>query len=158
MTRTNILYGHHLIHTLREHGYHCALCGIQHIANMFPDPPKTIGYDEFLGCDIANGHAKAIEFLRRRHDRPFFLSMGFFETHRPFPSAHPHDAPRYCQPPAPLPDTPATRNAGWSRPAIPCRPATYRCRLPPGSTTATAHTPKMRACPMASADSSSITA
>ena len=41
--------------------------------------------------------------------QPFFLSVGFFETHREFmkPSS-PRDA-KYSLPPAPLPDTPETR-------------------------------------------------
>src|SRR5438128_7412917 len=41
--------------------------------------------------------------------QPFFLSVGFFETHREFlkPST-PQDA-KYALPPAPLPDTPQTR-------------------------------------------------
>src|SRR5258708_31942880 len=41
--------------------------------------------------------------------QPFFLSVGFFETHREFmkPSS-PWDA-KYASPPAPLPDTPETR-------------------------------------------------
>jgi arylsulfatase A-like enzyme len=101
-------YRHHLIHTLREHGYHSALAGIQHIANMFPDPATAIGYDEFLGHP-AEAHTKAVEFLGRRHGRPFFLSVGFFETHREFPAEHPHDDPNYCLPPAPLPDTAENR-------------------------------------------------
>jgi arylsulfatase A-like enzyme len=39
--------------------------------------------------------------------QPFFLSVGFFETHRPFPE--PGDGPHYCKPPATLPDTPEIR-------------------------------------------------
>jgi arylsulfatase A-like enzyme len=101
-------YGHHLIHTLRQHGYHSALAGIQHIANMFPEPWKAIGYDEFLGHP-AEAHTKAVEFLARQHDRPFFLSVGFHETHREFPVAHPLDDARYCLPPPQVPDTPGNR-------------------------------------------------
>ena len=45
--------------------------------------------------------------------KPFFLSIGLNETHRPFPRAdpahHPAEDERYCSPPAPLPDTPAMR-------------------------------------------------
>src|SRR5690606_11932695 len=40
--------------------------------------------------------------------QPFFLDVGYFETHRPFPQAAP-DESRYVQPPDPLPDTPETR-------------------------------------------------
>ena len=41
--------------------------------------------------------------------QPFFLSVGFFETHREFMKpGSPGDA-KYSKPPAPLPDTPETR-------------------------------------------------
>jgi arylsulfatase A-like enzyme len=41
--------------------------------------------------------------------QPFFLSVGFHNTHRPFGTIDPADDPRYCLPPAPLPDAPETR-------------------------------------------------
>ena len=103
-------YSHHIIHTLKPHGYHTALSGIQHIATERDEaaPWQVIGYDEHLG-DHDKAHEKAIEFLRRNHKTPFFLSVGFFETHRIFPEEHPNDDARYCMPPSPLPDTPENR-------------------------------------------------
>jgi N-sulfoglucosamine sulfohydrolase len=64
-------YHHHLIHTLRTAGYTSRLVGEQHIAA----DPREIGYDEI---------AAVIEPLP---PEPFFLDVGFTETHRPFPAA-----------------------------------------------------------------------
>jgi hypothetical protein len=59
---------------------------------------------------------QAAAFLQRPHDRPFFLSCGFFLTHRTGAGVqwHNDDAsplgdPRYVRVPAPLPDTPEIR-------------------------------------------------
>ncbi len=102
-------YSHHIIHTLKTVGYTSALCGIQHIAGG-STPWKTIGYDE---CPTASGaaeaHTAAIEYLNNTPSQPFFLSVGFFNTHRVFPVDHPKDDARYVMPPSPLPDTPETR-------------------------------------------------
>jgi N-sulfoglucosamine sulfohydrolase len=101
-------YQHHIIHTLREAGYTSALAGVQHIAH----PPETaaqiiIGYDRFLG-EPATAHERAAAFLDDPPPEPFFLSVGFTETHREFPVT-PDENPSYCLPPPPLPDTRETR-------------------------------------------------
>ena len=103
-------YSRHILHTLRKEGYTSALAGVQHIADHRQGTPpwKTIGYDVFLG-ETDEAHTKAVEFLSQRSDKPFFLSVGFVETHRDFPAEHPQDDARYCLPPAPLPDTPEIR-------------------------------------------------
>ncbi|MCK5380086.1 MAG: sulfatase-like hydrolase/transferase, partial [Candidatus Latescibacteria bacterium] len=101
-------YGHHMVHTLREVGYTSALAGIQHIADRSDSPWRTIGYDAFLG-DHAVAHERACDFLEHAPDEPFFLSVGFFETHREFPELGSDDRPEYCMPPAPLPDAPEVR-------------------------------------------------
>jgi arylsulfatase A-like enzyme len=101
-------YRHHILYTLRDAGYQSVLAGLQHIA----DRPERIGYDEVLkprnnhAAEVAPGAAR---FLESRPSRPFFLDIGFQETHREFPQPTPEDDPRYVQPPAPLPDTKATR-------------------------------------------------
>lgn len=100
-------YSKHLLHTLRPHGYFSALSGMQHIKHG-QDPWKAIGYDAHLG-ETAEAEIKAAEFLRGKPAGPFFLNVGFFETHREFPEITPAQDPRYCLPPAPLPDTPGTR-------------------------------------------------
>jgi N-sulfoglucosamine sulfohydrolase len=102
-------YKKHMLHTLRGAGYHSVLGGLQHIAAK----PETIGYDELLrpksnrADDVAPA---AVEFLNRRPGQPFFLDVGFFETHREYPKPTPADDPRFIQPPMPIPDTPATRS------------------------------------------------
>jgi N-sulfoglucosamine sulfohydrolase len=113
-------YGDHLIHRLKPQGYRTALSGIQHIAHAYEDasgntvePWQTIGYDECLG-GAQNAHTQAVEWLEgysHNPSAPFFLSVGFVETHREFPALTANDPedPRYTLPPAPLADTPETR-------------------------------------------------
>jgi N-sulfoglucosamine sulfohydrolase len=101
-------YRQHIVHTLRPAGYHSALIGLQHIAS----DPKTIGYDEvesFEGNRVEKVAPAAAAFLSRAPAAPFFLDVGFFETHRPFHTPGPHEDPRFCQAPAPIPDTPESR-------------------------------------------------
>lgn len=99
-------YNQHIVHTLRRAGYVSALAGIQHIAHG-DNPAQTIGYDVFL-ADHTTAHERAAAFLDDAPPQPFFLSVGFAETHRKFP-AESDVNPDYCLPPAPLPDTPAIR-------------------------------------------------
>lgn len=102
-------YGQHIIHALREAGYKSALAGVQHIAhgNEDREPWEIIGYDVDLGRDGCQG---AAEFLDSPPAEPFFLSVGFGDTHRVFvPIDECPDDPRYCLSPAPVPDTPETR-------------------------------------------------
>lgn len=103
-------YGRHLIHTLRPAGYYTALAGVQHVAAE----AETIGYDAVLGQGDRGQRRRetehdAAEFLHNPPSQPFFLSVGFEETHRVFPDPGPEDEPAYCLPPAPLPDEPETR-------------------------------------------------
>jgi N-sulfoglucosamine sulfohydrolase len=104
-------YKQHLVHALRGAGYTSALSGVQHIA-LGPEAYATIGYDRVLTPHpfmIDDPAAKAVAYLDQAPAQPFFLSVGFGETHRIFPKEHPLDDARYCLPPAPLPDTPETR-------------------------------------------------
>ena len=101
-------YNRHMLHTLRTAGYRSILAGLQHIAAS----PDRIGYDDLLkprtnrAADVAPG---AVDFLNRRPKEPFFLDVGFQETHRAFPQPTADDDPRFIQPPSPIPDTRATR-------------------------------------------------
>jgi len=103
-------YGQHLIQTLHRAGYTSALCGIQHIAPF--EQPQKIGYKEILPLEGLAGEeitSRTVEYLHREHKKPFFLSVGFFETHREFSGNDPRDDPRYTAVPPPLPDTPGNR-------------------------------------------------
>lgn len=101
-------YSRHIVHTLRTGGYHSVLAGLQHVAVK----PETIGYDQVLhpkSTAAADVTPEAVAFLNSRQAAPFFLDVGFFETHREYPKPTPSDDPRYTLPPAPIPDTPQTR-------------------------------------------------
>ena len=101
-------YRQHIVHTLREAaGYHTALCGVQHVAR----DAKAIGYDEIVmtGGPVAKVAPPAVEWIRGAPKQPFFLSVGFSDTHREYAEPGPQEDPRWCRPPDPIPDTPATR-------------------------------------------------
>jgi N-sulfoglucosamine sulfohydrolase len=100
---------HHLPYTLhKEAGYYTALVGEEHTARDF----STLGYDfiapvkEFSAKTIA---PVAISILRDGLPQPFFLSVGFSETHREFAPPTSSQEENYTLPPAPLPDTPEIR-------------------------------------------------
>ncbi len=98
----------HLASVLSAHGYATALVGLQHLVR----DPKDLGYNNVVPVesnaarDVA---PQAVRFLRDSPARPFFLSVGFSETHRDFHARTSVEDPRFCAPPAPLPDTAGTR-------------------------------------------------
>lgn len=101
-------YRQHIVHTLRAAGYHSTLVGVQHVAR----DPASIGYDEAIwmpGRPAEDVAAAALEVLDSAPPQPFFLSVGFVETHREFRAPGPAEDARYCRPPSTLPDTPETR-------------------------------------------------
>ncbi len=103
-------YRHHIVHPLREAGYRSTLIGEQHISRE----PGAIGYDEVLPLDTTHAHEvapSAIEALAAAAGRrePFFMSVGFFETHRSFAAPTSVRDTLYSLPPPNLPDTPRTR-------------------------------------------------
>lgn len=101
-------YSQHLIHTLRQAGYTSALAGMQHEAA----DARTLGYDQILpvqskaAVDVVPA---ARTFLANAPGQPFFLSVGFEETHREFPDPGPEEDAHYTRPAPGLPDTPHTR-------------------------------------------------
>jgi len=109
-------YPEHIAHRLKTTGYQTVHCGIDHtILNAHWTVPYR-AYDQTLGSGLERGADVApvvAEFLRTKPASPFFLSVGLRETHTPFatpdPVNHPAEDERYCQPPRPLPDVPATR-------------------------------------------------
>lgn len=101
-------YQQHIVHTLRTAGYESTLIGVQHVAQE----PGLIGYDHVVPVKSHRAEhvaPAAVEFLSGAPQEPFFLSVGFCETHREFPEPGPQEDTRYCLPPHPLPDTPQTR-------------------------------------------------
>lgn len=118
----------HLAHHLAQHGFETVLCGIQHETTA--DAAAGLGYARILNAeatpaaarpadpheqgrrmmarDLANAQAVAA-YLRRPHERPFFLSFGMFCTHRPFPLPDADINPNYVLPPSPLPDASTIR-------------------------------------------------
>jgi arylsulfatase A-like enzyme len=103
---------HHLAHFLRESGYSTALVGVNHIAADV----EEVGYEQVVPTRTANARhvgPAAAAFLHNQPRQPFFLDVGFVETHRgQFPSAEeidPADDPLYQQPPGGMPDLPETR-------------------------------------------------
>jgi len=74
-------YGRHIVHPLRAAGYWSALVGEQHLSR----DPSVLGYDHVVDIGTTKVHSiapAALQLLRSRPPRPFFLSIGFFETHR----------------------------------------------------------------------------
>ncbi len=100
-------YRHHLIYPLRDVGYHTVLIGEQHIS----DDPATIGYDEVIEVDSHHAGDVAPITAQRLSSvpEPFFMSVGFFETHRQFSTPTSVRDTLYSLPPANLPDTLRTR-------------------------------------------------
>ena len=78
----------HLANVLAQNGRTTALCGIQHLTDR--DGVSGLGYDEYLqpaqwsSSGIAE---RAATWLKERpKNAPWFLDVGFFETHRTFPA------------------------------------------------------------------------
>ncbi len=102
-------FSQHIIHTLKGAGYTSALAGIQHLTNAkYHRGAEAVGYDRILTIDYDQAHTAAADYIRSKPAEPFWLTVGFFETHREFPTKHVVN-PAYVQSPAPFPDTPATR-------------------------------------------------
>ena len=97
----------HLARVLADAGYHTVLAGVQHVGT----DDAELGYLQMLDTDSNRASEvapAAAEFLGNPLPRgPFFLDVGFFETHLAFPE--PRDDGRHCRPPAPLPDAPEVR-------------------------------------------------
>ncbi|GAC1401744.1 MAG: sulfatase [Mycobacterium sp.] len=72
-----------LPHILSESGWYTALFGMQHETSY----PSKLGFHQF---DVSNSYCEyvveqATRWLTDAFQQPFFLTAGFFETHRPYP-------------------------------------------------------------------------
>jgi N-sulfoglucosamine sulfohydrolase len=99
----------HLAHFMAVQGFETALCGVQHEAV----DAGTLGYQTVLmqGRRTDEERARAAaEYLEARKGagRPFFLSVGFGASHRPY-RAHSDINPDFVSVPACLPDDKRTR-------------------------------------------------
>jgi N-sulfoglucosamine sulfohydrolase len=120
----------HWVHSLHPAGYTSALIGEQHIAA----DPADIGYDEVVDVDSnhASDVAPAAVAAIERLPEPWFLSVGFFETHRSFAEPTSVDDSLYSLPPPGIPDT-GTPEPTWPRSRRACAPsirASGRCSTP----------------------------
>jgi N-sulfoglucosamine sulfohydrolase len=100
-------YSEHIVHPLSEAGYRSVLIGEQHISK----DPHVIGYHDVIEVDSHHADEVApitIESLRTASE-PFFMSVGFFETHRDFAVPTSVRDTLYSLPPPTLPDTERTR-------------------------------------------------
>lgn len=101
-------YSQTLVHPLKDAGYRTILVGEQHISR----DPHVIGYDEVI--ELKDNYAKrvapsALGALSRTRE-PFFMSVGFFETHRDYAAPTSVRDSLYSLPPETLPDTAVTRS------------------------------------------------
>ncbi len=104
-----------IMHTLRKAGYDTALAGFQHVVRDVEDAGWSRVMSREAGNEKMPAEELAVSFLSETHDRPFFLDVGFGETHRrgagfaPQPDGEAQTDPRFVRPPAPFPDTPDLR-------------------------------------------------
>ncbi len=102
-------YRRHILHTLRAAGYSSTLIGVQHIAR----DPQVIGYSEIVptaNTRVASVAPAASRFIRNPPTQPFYVEIGFMETHREFREPSAQDREAFCVPPRPIPDHPRTRH------------------------------------------------
>jgi len=98
----------HIVNLLKEEKYHNILIGMQHIRKN----SDSIGYNQVV--DVKDNYEKnvtpaAVNYIKDKIRAPFFLSVGYEETHRPFHSINNEDDPKYTDTPKPIPDTKETR-------------------------------------------------
>jgi arylsulfatase A-like enzyme len=100
----------HIVNVLRDAGYWTGLVGEQHVSAK----PEDLGYDHVVDLDstrvsdVAPAATKLIA-MRAQEDAPFFLSIGFFETHREFFEPSSIRDVLYSRPPENIPDNAKTR-------------------------------------------------
>jgi N-sulfoglucosamine sulfohydrolase len=103
---------HLLSHVLNDAGYETALAGFQHVVKDV----ETGGWERVLAKESdAATEDRAVAFLGEERDRPFYLDIGFSETHRKGrgfadqPDGEAKTDARYVRPALPFLDTPQAR-------------------------------------------------
>jgi N-sulfoglucosamine sulfohydrolase len=97
-------YDQHIVRTLSRGGYHTELIGEQHVSAT----PDALGYDvvhQIPNTTVSAVAPVAIDALAGDIPQPFFMSVGFFETHRSFFAPSSVRDRVYSLPPPFLPDT-----------------------------------------------------
>jgi len=107
---------HHLAGYLKRAGFETALCGVQHETS---GDPEELGYTQVYTGHLSGNHdfetidetstEAAVAFLKQKKTAPFFLSLGFMDTHRDFPEVDHPTNPDYVSVPPGLPDCRETR-------------------------------------------------
>jgi arylsulfatase A-like enzyme len=98
---------------LRDAGYRTSLIGLQHESS----DPTSLGFDEVTQIGGSEQYCDPVADLAGRYLRaqagarePFFLTVGFFEAHRPYPAGrYEHAEPSGLEVPGFLPDNEHTR-------------------------------------------------
>ncbi len=101
-------YDQHIVHTLGNAGYHTELIGEQHVSTDV----DILGYDvvhRVENTTVNSVAPAAIAALGGDLPQPFFMSVGFFETHRSFFAPSSVRDRVYSLPPPFLPDVPEIR-------------------------------------------------
>lgn len=117
-------YGKHLVNFLKNKGYRTVLCGIQHEAGKYLEShlgKEIIGYEEDITTDgFIYEQEELIEWDRRNsyeacrwlkengNKNKFFMSFGFYSTHRRFPKNKTDDREKIYLPHE-MPDCEKTR-------------------------------------------------
>jgi arylsulfatase A-like enzyme len=97
-----------LVRVLGDAGFHTELIGEQHVVV----DPAELGYSvirQIPDTRVSSVAPVAVDSLRAGIPEPFFLSVGFFETHRSFFAPSSVRDRVYSLPPPFLPDTPEIR-------------------------------------------------
>jgi len=119
-------YNQHLVRFLNSQNYETVLCGIQHEAGAYLDHREaagiigyrqditndSAGYEEadLVKWDYQNARSAAEWIENYDGEKAFFLSFGFFATHREYPQTLAAGiASNYVMPPFAIPDCPETR-------------------------------------------------
>jgi N-sulfoglucosamine sulfohydrolase len=100
----------HIVNVLRDAGYWTGMVGEQHVSA----DPGGLGYDHVVDLDstrVSDVTPAATKLIgvRAQESAPFFLSIGFFETHREFFEPSSIRDVLYSRPPENVPDNAQTR-------------------------------------------------